>query len=46
MVLLAAFFDFDCQDGVVLGADTRSTGHEIIVDGNCKKIHYLADNIL
>lgn len=33
------------QDGVVLGADTRSTAGTIVADKNCEKIHYIAPNI-
>lgn len=33
------------QDGVVLGADTRSTQGPTVADKNCQKIHYIADNI-
>lgn len=33
------------KDGVVLGADTRATGGQEVVDKNCEKIHYLAPNI-
>jgi 20S proteasome subunit beta 2 len=33
------------KDGVVLGADTRATGGTEVVDKNCEKIHYLANNI-
>ncbi|CAI5745039.1 unnamed protein product [Peronospora destructor] len=33
------------KDGVVLGADTRSTGGTIVMDKNCEKIHYIAPNI-
>jgi len=33
------------QDGVVLGADTRSTAGTTVADKNCEKIHYIADNI-
>ncbi|ELU08679.1 hypothetical protein CAPTEDRAFT_228785 [Capitella teleta] len=33
------------KDGVVLGADTRATGDTFVVDKNCSKIHYIADNI-
>ncbi|TDH65145.1 hypothetical protein CCR75_006854 [Bremia lactucae] len=33
------------KDGVVLGADTRSTGGSIVMDKNCEKIHYVAPNI-
>ncbi|CAL6311768.1 unnamed protein product [Bathycoccus prasinos] len=32
-------------DGVVLGADTRSTNGETVADKNCEKIHYIAPNI-
>ena len=34
-----------CQDGVVLGADTRATNDTVVADKNCEKIHYIADNI-
>eukprot|EP01025_Chloroclados_australasicus_P063871 TRINITY_DN8465_c1_g1_i1.p1 TRINITY_DN8465_c1_g1~~TRINITY_DN8465_c1_g1_i1.p1 ORF type:complete len:269 (+),score=15.78 TRINITY_DN8465_c1_g1_i1:184-990(+) len=33
------------KDGVVLGADTRSTAGTTVADKNCEKIHYIADNI-
>lgn len=33
------------KDGVVLGADTRSTGGSVVMDKNCEKIHYIAPNI-
>jgi len=33
------------QDGIVLGADTRSTEGPIVADKNCEKIHYIASNI-
>jgi 20S proteasome subunit beta 2 len=33
------------QDGVILGADTRSTAGTTVADKNCEKIHYIADNI-
>lgn len=33
------------KDGVVLGADTRSTGGQIVSDKNCEKIHRISDNI-
>ena len=33
------------KDGVVLGADTRSTSGSTVADKNCDKIHYLADNM-
>ena len=29
------------QDGVVLGADTRSTAGTTVADKNCEKIHYI-----
>jgi 20S proteasome subunit beta 2 len=32
------------KGGVVLGADTRATG-SLVVDKDCDKIHYIADNI-
>jgi len=32
-------------DGIVLGADTRSTLGPIIADKNCEKIHYISENI-
>lgn len=35
----------DLQDGVVLGADTRSTAGTTVADKNCEKIHYIAPNI-
>lgn len=34
-----------CSDGVVLGADTRSTNGETVADKNCAKIHFIAPNI-
>lgn len=34
------------KGGVVLGADTRATEGPIVCDKNCKKIHYIADNIV
>lgn len=34
-----------CRDGVVLGADTRSTGGPLVMDKNKLKIHTLADKI-
>ncbi|KAG9392294.1 Proteasome subunit alpha/beta [Carpediemonas membranifera] len=34
-----------CKNGVVLGADTRSTAGDIVMDKNCEKIHYIAPNI-
>ncbi|TSK20282.1 Tenascin [Bagarius yarrelli] len=33
------------KDGVVLGADTRSTDDMVVADKNCVKIHYIAPNI-
>eukprot|EP00884_Botryococcus_braunii_P010244 jgi/Botrbrau1/19220/Bobra.0077s0120.1 len=33
------------KDGIVLGADTRSTAGTIVADKNCEKIHYIAPNI-
>lgn len=33
------------KDGVVLGADTRSTSGSTVADKNCEKIHYIASNI-
>ncbi|KAL7752427.1 proteasome core particle subunit beta 2 [Sorochytrium milnesiophthora] len=33
------------DNGVVLGADTRSTSGPIVADKNCEKIHYIAPNI-
>ncbi|KAK1381554.1 hypothetical protein POM88_028298 [Heracleum sosnowskyi] len=34
-----------CQDGVILGANTRATEGPIVTDKNCEKIHYTAPNI-
>lgn len=36
---------YHMQDGVVLGADTRSTSGSTVADKNCSKIHYIAPNI-
>ena len=33
------------KDGIVLGADTRSTTGPTVADKNCEKIHYIAPNI-
>jgi len=33
------------KDGVVLGADTRSTAGPIVANKNCEKIHFMAPNI-
>lgn len=33
------------NDGVIIAADTRATGGETVMDKNCFKLHYLADNI-
>lgn len=32
-------------DGVVLGADTRSTSGSTVADKNCEKIHFIAPNV-
>jgi len=34
------------KDGVVVGADTRSTGGDIVANKNCMKIHPLAPNMV
>lgn len=34
------------RDGVLLGADTRSTEGSLVADKRCKKIHYMAPNIM
>ncbi|GJQ85604.1 Prosbeta2 [Trypoxylus dichotomus] len=33
------------EDGVILGADTRATENTTVSDKNCRKIHYLAENM-
>ncbi|KXZ56175.1 hypothetical protein GPECTOR_1g150 [Gonium pectorale] len=33
------------KDGVVLGADTRSTAGSTVADKNCSKIHFITSNI-
>ncbi|KAL6784641.1 PBB1 [Auxenochlorella protothecoides x Auxenochlorella symbiontica] len=33
------------KDGIVLGADTRSTSGSTVADKNCEKIHFIAPNI-
>ncbi|XP_070968503.1 proteasome subunit beta type-7-like [Oncorhynchus clarkii lewisi] len=33
------------KDGVILGADTRTTDDMVVADKNCMKIHYIAPNI-
>ncbi len=33
------------KEGLILGADTRSTNGKVACDSNCQKIHYLAPNI-
>lgn len=33
------------KDGVVLGADTRSTSGSTVADKNCEKVHYIAPNL-
>jgi 20S proteasome subunit beta 2 len=35
-----------CKDGVVLGADTRSTGGPLVMDKNKRKIHTVSSNIM
>ena len=35
-----------CRDGIVLGADTRSTGGPLVMDKNKRKIHPIAPSIL
>ena len=35
----------ETKDGIVLGADTRSTNGDTVADKNCEKIHYISDNI-
>lgn len=34
------------KDGVVLGADTRATEGNIVADKRCRKIHYMAPNMM
>lgn len=34
------------KDGVVVGADTRATGGDIVADKNCQKVHPLAPNMV
>lgn len=34
-----------CKDGVVLGADTRSTGDNLVMNKNTQKVHYVSPNI-
>ena len=36
---------FTTQDGVVLGADTRSTSGSTVADKNCEKIHFIAPTV-
>ena len=38
-------YHMTAQDGVILGADTRSTSGNTVADKNCEKIHYIAPNI-
>eukprot|EP01138_Halocafeteria_seosinensis_P005802 gb/GECG01005931.1/.p1 GENE.gb/GECG01005931.1/~~gb/GECG01005931.1/.p1 ORF type:complete len:292 (+),score=37.14 gb/GECG01005931.1/:1-876(+) len=33
------------KDGVILGADTRASGGETVVEKDCVKIHYIAPNM-
>lgn len=42
---LLLWYVWSSQDGVVLGADTRSTSDTTVADKNCEKIHYIAPNI-
>lgn len=44
-MLLTRLHGTAMQDGVVLGADTRSTAGTTVADKNCEKIHYIAPNI-
>jgi len=30
------------KNGVILGADTRSTGGDIVANKNCEKLHYMS----
>jgi 20S proteasome subunit beta 2 len=34
-----------CKDAVCLAADTRATEGPMVADKNCKKLHYIANNI-
>ena len=34
------------KGGVVVGADTRATGGDVVADKNCQKIHPLAPNMV
>lgn len=34
-----------CKDAVVLAADTRATEGPMVADKNCKKLHYISENI-
>ena len=34
------------KDGVILGADTRATGGNLVSDKNCRKIHQMAPNMM
>lgn len=34
------------KDGIILGADTRATEGNIVADKRCRKIHYMAPNIM
>ena len=43
--VMLSMFSPAIQDGVVLGADTRSTSDTTVADKNCEKIHYIAPNI-
>lgn len=33
------------KDGIVLGADTRASSGELVVQKNCEKLHYMAPNM-
>jgi len=33
------------KDGIIIGADTRETCEDVVVNKSCNKIHYLAPNI-
>lgn len=33
------------KDGVILGADTRATGGDMVADKECEKLHYMAPNM-
>mmetsp|Transcript_32106 Transcript_32106/g.48435 ORF Transcript_32106/g.48435 Transcript_32106/m.48435 type:complete len:279 (+) Transcript_32106:86-922(+) len=33
------------KDAVILAADTRATAGSMVADGNCEKLHFIADNV-